>query len=160
MKSVVIPIKDLKENPNNPRIIKDNAFRKLVQSIKDFPEMIEAREIVVNKDLVILGGNMRFKALKEAGVKEVPIKIVDWSEDKQREFIIKDNLSGGEWDWDVLANEWDSLDLEEWGFEVPDSIEWNNVQSLDEDTYSEPEKKMIRCPNCEHVDSSERFKVV
>jgi ParB-like chromosome segregation protein Spo0J len=83
MKITTVKISEIKPNPDNPRVIKDDAFKKLVQSIKDFPEMIEAREIVVNTDMVILGGNMRFRALKEAGVTEVPVKIVDWSEDKQ-----------------------------------------------------------------------------
>jgi len=113
-----IPISDIKPNPSNPRIIKDDKFKKLVQSIKDFPEMSEVREIIVNKDMVILGGNMRFRAMQEAGWKEVPIRIVDWTEEKQKEFIIKDNVSGGEWDWDLLANEWDKEQLEEWGMDI------------------------------------------
>ncbi len=113
-------ISDIKPNPQNPRTIKDDNFKKLVQSIKDFPEMLDARPLVLNKDNVILGGNMRFKASKEAGLKEVPVKIVDWSEEKQREFIIKDNISGGDWDWDQLANEWDVEQLDEWGLDVPD----------------------------------------
>lgn len=113
-------ISDIKPNPQNPRTIKDENFKKLVQSIKDFPEMLDARPLVLNKDNVILGGNMRFKASKEAGLKEVPVKIVDWSEEKQREFIIKDNISGGDWDWDQLANEWDVEQLDEWGLDVPD----------------------------------------
>ena len=113
-------ISDIKPNPQNPRTIKDENFKKLVQSIKDFPEMLDARPLVLNKDNVILGGNMRFKASKEAGLKEVPVKTVDWSEEKQREFIIKDNVSGGDWDWDQLANEWDVEQLDEWGLDVPD----------------------------------------
>ena len=113
-------ISDIKPNPQNPRTIKDDNFKKLVQSIKDFPEMLDARPLVLNKDNVILGGNMRFKASKEAGLKEVPVKTVDWSEEKQREFIIKDNISGGDWDWDQLANEWDVEQLDEWGLDVPD----------------------------------------
>jgi len=115
-------ISKLKPNPNNPRIIKDDKFKKLVQSIKDFPEMAEVRPIVVNKDMIILGGNMRFKAMKEAGLKEVPVRVVDWSEDKQREFIIKDNVSGGEWDWDLLANEWDVAQLDDWGVDLPTDL--------------------------------------
>ncbi len=115
-----VKISDIKPNPDNPRIIKDAAFKKLVQSIKDFPEMIEAREIVVNQDMIILGGNMRYRALQEAGVKEVPVKIVDWSEDKQREFVIKDNVSGGEWDYDALANQYDIEELDAWGLELPE----------------------------------------
>jgi len=112
-------ISEVKLNPNNPRLIKDDKFKKLVQSIKDFPEMLNIRPIVVNQDMIILGGNMRYKACKEAGLKEVPVIITDLSEDKQREFLIKDNTSGGEWDWEVLANEWDNEELESWGLDIP-----------------------------------------
>ena len=111
-------IQNVKLNPNNPRLIKDDKFKKLVQSIKDFPEMLNIRPIVVNKDMIILGGNMRYKACKEAGLKEIPIIITDLSEDKQREFLIKDNTSGGEWDWEVLANEWDAEQLDAWGLDL------------------------------------------
>ena len=111
-------IQNVKLNPNNPRLIKDDKLKKLVQSIKDFPEMLNIRPIVVNQDMVILGGNMRYKACKEAGLKEVPIIIADLTEAQQREFLIKDNTSGGEWDWEVLANEWDSEQLEEWGVDL------------------------------------------
>lgn len=113
-------INNIKLNPNNPRLIKDDKFKKLVQSIKDFPEMLNIRPIVVNKDMIILGGNMRYKACKEAGLKEIPIIITDLSEEKQREFLIKDNTSGGEWDWEVLANEWDTEQLDAWGLDIPD----------------------------------------
>jgi len=113
-----VKISEVKLNPNNPRLIKDDKFLKLVQSIKDFPEMLNIRPIVVNKDMIILGGNMRYKACKEAGLKEIPIIITDLSEDKQREFLIKDNTSGGEWDWEILANEWDSEELESWGLDL------------------------------------------
>ena len=112
-------ITDIKLNPNNPRLIKDDKFKKLVQSIKDFPEMLDIRPIVVNKDMIILGGNMRFRACKEAGIKEIPVIVTDLSEEKQREFLIKDNTSGGEWDWDVLANEWDVNELNDWGIDLP-----------------------------------------
>jgi ParB-like chromosome segregation protein Spo0J len=112
-------ISEINLNPNNPRLIKDDKFTKLVQSIKDFPEMLDIRPIVVNSDMVILGGNMRFKACKEAGLKEVPIIVADnLTEEQQREFLIKDNTSGGEWDFEMLANEWDVEQLEEWGLDV------------------------------------------
>jgi len=114
----VVKINSVKLNPNNPRIIKDDKFKKLVQSIKDFPEMLNIRPIVVNQDMIILGGNMRYKACKEAGLKEVPIIVTDLSEEKQREFLIKDNTSGGEWDWELLANEWNAQELEEWGLDI------------------------------------------
>ena len=90
------PIKDIKPNPNNPRVIKDEKFAKLVQSLKELPEMATVRPVVVNSDMIVLGGNMRLKAMKEAGWKEVPVEIVDWDEDKQRQFIIKDNVGFGE----------------------------------------------------------------
>jgi hypothetical protein len=115
-----VKITEVKVNPNNPRLIKDDKFAKLVQSIKDFPEMLDIRPIVVNSDMVVLGGNMRLKACKEAGLKEVPIIVADnLTEEQQREFLIKDNVSGGEWDWELLANEWDSEELETWGLDIP-----------------------------------------
>lgn len=111
----------IKLNPNNPRLIKDDKFKKLVQSIVDFPQMLEIRPIVVNTDMIILGGNMRYKACKEAGIKEIPVIIADnLTEEQQREFLIKDNVSGGEWDWNILANEWDAEQLTEWGLDIPD----------------------------------------
>ena len=111
-------IKDIKLNPNNPRIIKDDKFKKLVESVKNFPEMLDIRPIVVNKDMIILWGNMRYKACKEAWLKEIPVIVADFTEEQEREFLIKDNLSGWEWDWDILANEWDKEELEEWGLDV------------------------------------------
>lgn len=114
-----IKISEIKLNPNNPRLIKDDKFKKLVKSIQEFPEMLDIRPIVVNSDMIILGGNMRFKACKEAGLKEIPIIIADnLTEEQQREFLIKDNTSGGEWDFEMLANEWDVEQLDEWGLEV------------------------------------------
>ena len=113
-----VPLKDIKPNPNNPRVIKDDKFAKLVQSLKDLPEMASVRPIVVNQDMIVLGGNMRLKAMKEAGWKQAPVEVVDWDEDKQRQFIIKDNVGFGEWDWEMLANEWDTEQLEDWGLEV------------------------------------------
>lgn len=118
MKTQSVSISKIKPNPNNPRLIKDDKFAKLVTSIQEFPEMLNIRPIVVNKDMVILGGNMRFKACKEAGLKEIPIIIADLTEEQEREFIIKDNISGGEWDWNLLANEWDADQLTGWGLDV------------------------------------------
>ena len=115
-----VSITKIKPNPNNPRIIKDVKFRKLVKSVIDFPQMLEIRPIVVNKDFVVLGGNMRLKACIEAGIKEIYIIKVDLPEAQQKEFIIKDNVGFGEWDWDVLANEWDNPLLIEWGLDVWD----------------------------------------
>jgi hypothetical protein len=125
-----VNITEVISNPNNPRLIKDDKFKKLVKSIQEFPDMLNVRPIVVNKDMVVLGGNMRLKAIKEAGIKEINIEIVDWSEDKQKEFIIKDNASFGEWDWSDLANNWDSEELTDWGVDI---IGFSNVQDLGED---------------------------
>jgi hypothetical protein len=119
MKTELVSIKLVKSNPNNPRIIKDDKFAKLVASIKEFPKMLEIRPIVVNDDMIVLGGNMRLKACIHAGLKEVPIiKVTDLTEQEQKQFIIKDNVSGGEWDWSMLANEWDVTELEDWGLSV------------------------------------------
>ena len=126
---------DIKSNPNNPRIIKDDKFKKLVASIKEFPQMLSLRPIVVNDDMIVLGGNMRLKACKEAGLKEVPvIKASDLNEDQQRQFIIKDNVGYGEWDWDMLANEWDAEDLVEWGLDVwkaPTEVDYSILDEED-----------------------------
>jgi DNA modification methylase len=138
MQPILTKISDVKLNPNNPRLIKDDKFKKLVQSIKDFPEMLNIRPIVVNKDMIILGGNMRFRACKEAGIKEIPVIITDLSEDKQREFLIKDNTSGGEWDWDMLANEWDVEELQVWGLDLP-SFDIDDVGTAEEDNYDVPD---------------------
>jgi DNA modification methylase len=136
MKTEKININKIKLNPNNPRLIKDDKFAKLVQSIKDFPEMLEIRPIVVNDDMIILGGNMRFKACKEAGLKEVHIiKASGLSEEKQREFLIKDNVSGGEWDWQLL-NEWDELELDKWGLDLP--AEFVTELEAEEDDFEVP----------------------
>lgn len=116
-----VSIKDIKPNPNNPRLVKDDKFAKLVQSIKDFPQMLDIRPIVVNKDMIVLGGNMRLKACKEAGLKEIPIiKAEDLTDEQQREFIIKDNVGYGEWDWQLIAKEWDTEKLNDWGLDIPD----------------------------------------
>jgi ParB-like chromosome segregation protein Spo0J len=116
---IKVKVAAIKSNPKNPRLIKDDKFKKLVKSIKDFPEMETVRPIVVNKDMIILGGNMRYKAMIECGYKEVNVEVVDWSEQKQNEFIIKDNVSYGLNDWDILANEWDMEQLEDWGMDLP-----------------------------------------
>lgn len=126
-----VKLSEVKTNPNNPRIIKDDKFSKLVKSIQEFPKMLEIRPIVVNADMIVLGGNMRLKACKEAGLKEVPIIFADdLTEDEQRQFIIKDNVGFGEWDWDMIANEWDSQELQEWGFDIPG---FDNVEDLGEE---------------------------
>lgn len=109
---------EIRENPSNPRTISKDKFKKLVQSIKDFPEMLQARPIVVDPTFMILGGNMRYKACVEAGLDEVPVYVATWEEAKNPRFIIQDNASYGEWDYDALANDWDATDLNEWGLDL------------------------------------------
>jgi ParB-like chromosome segregation protein Spo0J len=121
----LVKISEVKPNPKNPRIIKDGKFQKLVKSIQEFPDMLNKRPLVVFTDVdnkyVVLGGNMRLKACKEIGLKEIPIIIADeWTEEQKNEFLIKDNVGFGEWDWDSLANEWDAELLNDWGLNVPE----------------------------------------
>lgn len=132
MKIEIVKISAVKSNPNNPRIIKDDKFSKLVNSIKELPQMLQLRPIVVNDDMIVLGGNMRLKACIEAGLKEVPvIKASDLTPDEQRQFIIKDNVGFGEWDWDMLANEWDAAELADWGLDVWQASETPDYSILD-----------------------------
>ena len=138
IKTKSVKISEVKVNPNNPRLIRDDKFAKLVQSIKDLPQMLEIRPIVVNTDMVVLGGNMRLKACKEAGLKEVPIIIADnLTEDQQREFLIKDNVSGGDWDWNMIQSEWDTNELAEWGLDVPQFASDIDYSILDDDDVSQ-----------------------
>ena len=140
----LIKISQVKSNPNNPRLIKNDKFKKLVKSVQEFPEMLELRPIVVDENMIVLGGNMRLKACIEAGLKEVWIEVADLTEQQKKEFTIKDNVGFGEWEWDMLANEWEQTELEDWGldgfpfedkvleaeednFEVPDEIETDIV---------------------------------
>jgi hypothetical protein len=132
----LINISELTVNPNNPRIIKDEKFDKLVQSIKEFPDMLKYRPIVVDENNVILGGNMRFKACKAAKLKQVPVmKASELTEAQKREFIIKDNVSGGEWDWAMLQNEWDTEQLDAWGVDIPQWGKGVDENSLTEDDF-------------------------
>ena len=133
----LVKISKVKPNETNPRLIKDSKFNKLVKSIKEFPEMLKLRPIVVNKDMIVLGGNMRLKACKEAGLKEVYIlKADDLTEEQQKEFIVKDNVGFGEWDWDILANQWDNVQLKEWGMDVwqpEEDVDYSILEDLDLD---------------------------
>ena len=140
-----IDIRKIKENKDNPRYIRDNNFKKLVKSIKDFPEMLEFRPIIVDENMVVLGGNMRLKACKSAGLFEIWIDIVkDWTDKQKQEFIVKDNLGFGEWDWDILANEWDVVELNDWGLDLPE-FEPNN---LDVNEAIEVSDQGDKCPEC------------
>jgi DNA modification methylase len=131
----LVNIQEIRNNENNPRIIKDYKFKQLVKSIKEFPEMLKLRPIVVNSEMIVLGGNMRLKACKEAGLKEVWIlKADELTEEQQREFIVKDNVGFGEWDWDVLANEWNNQQLEDWGLDLL-PFEEEDVLEAEEDDF-------------------------
>ena len=141
-----VKISDIKANPKNPRLIKDNKFKKLVQSIKEFPGMLEKRPLICFTDVdgkfVVLGGNMRLKAAQEIGLKELPIVLADdWTLEQRDEFLIKDNVGFGEWEWDDLANEWDAELLDKWGLDLPinfDEIkETKDIPDIGEIEFSE-----------------------
>jgi site-specific DNA-methyltransferase (adenine-specific) len=139
MKVEQVKISEVKTNPKNPRLIKDDKFRKLVKSIQEFPQMLELRPIVVDENNIVLGGNMRLKACKEAGLKEVYIvKAENLTELQKDEFIVKDNVGFGEWDWDILANEWDAEKLDEWGLDLPVDLSVQEVLEAEEDDYEVP----------------------
>jgi hypothetical protein len=134
-------VSQLKANPTNPRIIKDDKFKKLVESLRGFPEMMEKRPMVcvtdVDGKLFPLGGNMRLRAIQELGMKEIPDTWVtladDWTEEKRKEFTIRDNVGYGEWNWDDLANEWDADLLSDWGINIPSFAAEPDYSILDED---------------------------
>jgi len=114
-----LPLSQIKPNPDNPRVIRDEKYRQLVKSLKEFPEMLWKRPIVVDEDYVALGGNMRLKALEELKFKEVPVIVAEgWTEEQRKQFVVKDNVSYGEWDWDMLSNTWDAVQLNDWGLHV------------------------------------------
>ncbi len=139
MQAELVKLSAIKPNTSNPRTIKDAKFKKLVQSIKEFPQMLKLRPIVVDEEMVILGGNMRFAACKEAGLTEVYIiKAEELTEEQKQEFIIKDNVGFGEWDWDILANEWNTEDLENWGLDLPVDLSVK-VLEAEEDDFDVPE---------------------
>ena len=148
-----VKLSEVKSNPNNPRTIKDEKFKKLVASIKGFPEMLSLRPIVVNDDMVVLGGNMRLKACKEAGLKEVPIiKASDLTDEQQKEFIIKDNVGFGDWDWDMLGNEWDVEQLQDWGLDVP-NFDSGEIDDLSEEI--QPSFRIeVLCKDEEHQEKT------
>jgi len=136
-------ITEIKSNPNNPRLIKDHKFKELVKSIEDFPQMLELRPIVIDENNMVLGGNMRLKACLEAGLTDVPvIHANNLTEAQKKEFIIKDNISFGEHDWDALANEWNIIELDEWGLDIP-AFANNDIEQPKDNA-----KGGKTCPNC------------
>jgi len=148
-----IKINKLVANEKNPRIIKDSKFKKLVESIKEFPEMLKLRPIVVDEDMIILGGNMRHKASIEAGLKEVPVKIAKGlTQEQKNQFIIKDNVGFGDWDWAMIANEWNTIKITEWGLDVWENqddrneldaeLEWTDMPEFDNKDLT-PKRQLI-----------------
>ena len=143
-------------NPTNPRIIKDDKFKKLVKSIQEFPQMLELRPIVVDSNMVVLGGNMRLKACIAAGLKEVPIIVADQLTDAQKgEFIIKDNVGFGEWDWDLLANEWEPDALIDWGLDLPILMDEPSYDELIGDEKGNPPTMKITFDSPEQLQKAE-----
>jgi len=158
MKSVKIT--EVKPNPKNPRIIKDDKFRKLVKSIQEFPDMLNKRPLIVFTDtdgkFVVLGGNMRLKACKEIGLKEIPIILADeWTEEQKAEFLIKDNVGFGEWDWDQIANEWDAEKLDEWGLDLPIIMDEPSLDELIGEEKNKPASMKITFKTVEQLQEAE-----
>tara|TARA_R110000751_G_scaffold32542_1_gene81726 strand:+ start:355 stop:804 length:450 start_codon:yes stop_codon:yes gene_type:complete len=143
----LVRINKIKPNASNPRVIKTLKFKKLVKSIKELPSMLKLRPIVVDENYIILGGNMRYKACIEAGLKEIPIIVAnELTEDEKQAFVIKDNLSFGEWDYDLLSNEWDSVELDDWGLDV-----WQNEDDINNAIETEepkPNSDRVVCALC------------
>ena len=145
----------IKPNPNNPRVIRDAKFKQLVRSIQEFPEMLELRPIVVNEDMITLGGNMRLRACIEAGLTDVPVVIAKGlTEEQQQEFIIKDNVGFGEWDWDDLANNWDEANLKLWGLDFP---MFNDAEIGDEQDTQLFVKVSIEATNDTFIEMNEKL---
>lgn len=156
----LVKISEVKPNPKNPRIIKDGKFQKLVKSIQEFPDMLNKRPLVVFTDVdnkyVVLGGNMRLKACKEIGLKEIPIIIADeWTEEQKHEFLIKDNVGFGEWDWDSLANEWDVEKLDDWGLDLPIIMDEPSLDELIGEEKNKPASMKITFKTVEQLQEAE-----
>lgn len=174
MNKLTLKVSEIKNNPNNPRLIKDDKFKKLVKSLKELPIMLEKRPVIIDENNVIIGGNMRHKAAKEAGLKEVPIETftrddaernnieakklnpdyIDKSYEEQvEEMVVKDNVSGGEWDWDILANEFDAEELDDWGVDAI-KTDFSDIDSFFEDNKEkggEEKHQQTTCPECGHT---------
>lgn len=149
----VVPIGKLKANPKNPRVLRDEKFAKLKKSLTDFPDMLNKRPLVGVTDtdgkIMVLGGNMRLRALQDLGIKEAPVMLADhWTEEQRREFIIKDNVGFGEWDWDALANEWKAEDLDAWGLDLPKVPDFDAGTMDDQGSLDEIAPRFITCPHC------------
>ena len=156
MQVTKVKINSIKTNPKNPRLIKDDKFKKLVNSIKEFPQMLELRPIVVDENNIILGGNMRHKACIEAGLKEVYIvQAKDLTEQQKDEFIVKDNVGFGEWDWDILANEWNTEKLQDWGLDLPIFMDEPSLEELIGEEKNKPATMKITFTSPEQLQEAE-----
>ena len=156
----LVKITDVKPNPKNPRIIKDGKFQKLVKSIQEFPDMLNKRPLIVFTDTdgkyCVLGGNMRLKALNELKFKEIPVIIADeWTEEQKAEFLIKDNVGFGEWDWDSLANEWDAEKLDDWGLDLPIIMDEPSYEDLIGEEKNKPATMKITFTSPEQLQKAE-----
>ena len=144
-----LKLSEIKKNPDNPRIIRDEKFHQLKKSIQDFPEMLHLREIVVDENYMVLGGNQRYKALQELKHSDVIAKVVyGLSEEQKKEFIVKDNVNVGEWDFNVLSENYDSLNLQDWGIEIElfkkiNKIEDGEIIEFEKSVQLEPPKEYI-----------------
>ena len=142
-----VKISEPKPNEHNPRYINKANFKKLVSSLKEFPKMLEVRPLVVDENMIVLGGNMRLKALIEAGFKEVLVhQVLDWTDDEKNQFIIKDNSSFGSWDWEILANEWNMQKIADWGVDLPKEMFAEDDDPIQQNTQDEIPKEI--CPTC------------
>jgi ParB-like chromosome segregation protein Spo0J len=157
---IKVSIKDVKPNPKNPRVIRDGKFQKLVTSIKEFPDMLNKRPLIVFTDVdgkyCVLGGNMRLKALNELKYTEIPVIIADeWTEEQKAEFLIKDNVGFGEWDWDQLANEWNTEKLEDWGLDLPIIMDEPSYEDLIGEEKNKPATMKITFKTIEQLQKAE-----
>ena len=155
----IVKINQVKPNPKNPRTIKGEKFKKLVKSIQEFPDMLNKRPLIVFTDVdgkyCVLGGNMRLKALNELKFKEIPVIVADeWTEEQKHEFLIKDNVGFGEWDWDSLANEWDVEKLDDWGLDVPITLDDDNELKDLSSTIDNLYRIEIVCKDEEHQENT------
>jgi len=162
----LVPIGALKANPTNPRVLRDEKFAKLKKSITEFPDMLNYRSVVAVTDtdgkLMVLGGNMRLRAMQDLGIKEVPVMIADhWTEEQRREFIIKDNVGFGEWDWDGLANEWDAGELSDWGMDLPLGQDFSDKnKEIDTDGFADEVTITLKYSEADHAEVREALSKV
>ena len=159
-----VKISKVKGNPSNPRIIKNDKFKKLVKSIQEFPEMLKLRPIVVDEDMMVLGGNMRLRASKEAGLKEVWIDIAEGlTEEQKKEFVIKDNVNFGDWEWDILGNEWNTIQITDWGLDVWENqddradqdaeLEWTDMPEFNQENLRPKRQVIVSFKNDDDINS-------